>query len=139
MSPYQLAKIALVDLTGLSRDALHIYAALIVFFGSCLLFRWKARSWKPWLLVLLAAIAGEAIDIRDAFAAHGAPIQGDFVGLYIDSLLDVLNTMVMPTMILLATRFTGMFREDAGLGDQPEVVPPTERLEVEDGNPVHRG
>ena len=38
MSSYQQAKIALVDATGLSRDALHIYVALVVFFGGCLLF-----------------------------------------------------------------------------------------------------
>ena len=105
MSSYQQAKIALVDATGLSRDALHIYVALVVFFGGCLLFGWKARQWRPLLLVLAAAIAGEALDIRDTLAA-GRPAE------WLDTAKDIVNTLIMPTTILLTARLSGIFRND---------------------------
>ena len=105
MSTFQQAKLALVDTAGLAKDALHIYVALIVFFLSCILFKWKARQWKPWLLVVLAALTGEALDIRDELAAAG-PI------LWAESAKDIVNTLLVPTIILLAARYGRMFGKD---------------------------
>ena len=65
MSLFHQAKLFLIDTTGLDKDALHIHVSLILYLGSCLAFRWKAKQWMPWLIVLLAALAGEALDIRD--------------------------------------------------------------------------
>jgi hypothetical protein len=103
MSPFQQAKLDLVTMTGLAKDALHIYVGLIIFFGSCLLFGWKARQWKPVLLVLLVALAGEAWDLRDALV-YGSAI--DLAG----SAKDIMDTVLAPAVLLLAARFSGIFR-----------------------------
>jgi hypothetical protein len=65
MTAFQDSKLWLVSHVHLAKDALHIYVALIVFFGSMLIWRWRPGQWKPWLLVLAAAFAGEAWDIFD--------------------------------------------------------------------------
>ena len=59
----------LVENMHLAKDALHIYVALGVFFGSCLLFGWKASQWRPVMAVLAVALAGESWDLYDTLAA----------------------------------------------------------------------
>jgi len=59
MSALQETKLWLVGHTGLAKDALHIYVALFLCLGSALAFRWRLSSWKPWLVVLAAALIGE--------------------------------------------------------------------------------
>ena len=113
MSMFQQAKIYLVETTGLARDALHIYVALGLFVACCLLFGWKAREWRPWLVVLLAAIAGEVLDIRDTMA-KSAPLQ---LG---ESWKDLWNTMVLPTVLMLAARYTGIFAKPDAAPEMPE-------------------
>ena len=105
MSSFQTVKIVLVDTTGLAKDALHIYVALIIFLGSCLVFGWKARDWKPWLLVLLAASAGEVWDIYDMLPTKPGPD-------YFESAKDIVNTLMVPTMLMFAARYSGIFRKD---------------------------
>lgn len=107
MSIFQQAKLFLMESTDLAKDALHVHVALVLFLGACLLFGWKARQWKPWLLVLLAALVGEAWDIRDSLADDD-PLK--FSGNW----KDLWNTMVLPTVLLLAARYTNLF-------DKPEV------------------
>ncbi|WP_423604936.1 hypothetical protein [Sphingomonas sp. MS122] len=105
-SIFQAAKLWLVDHTGLAKDALHVHIALALFLGSCLLLRWPLRSWKPWLLVLVAAIAGEAWDIRDSLAS-GYPLMPAA------NWQDVWNAMVWPSAILLLARTTKLFQTRA--------------------------
>ena len=102
MNAFQQAKLFLVDTTALDKDALHIYVALIVFFGSCVIFRWKAWQWKPWLLVLLAATAGEALDLYGNAAYDGAADPAE-------SVKDFLNTLLAPTVLMLAARYSRIF------------------------------
>lgn len=103
MSMFQQMKIFLVHSSDLAKDALHIYVALALFLGSCLLFGWKGRQWKPWLVVLLAALAGEAWDIRDTLA-NGSSLR---IGA---NWKDIWNTMLAPTVLMLATRYTDVFK-----------------------------
>jgi hypothetical protein len=103
MSPLQQTKLVIVDHLGLAKDALHIYVALIVFLGGCLLFKWKATQWKPWCLVLAAALLGEAWDLRDSLA-YGTPVHLAANG------HDVWNTMLVPTVLMLAARYTRVFK-----------------------------
>lgn len=103
MSPLQQTKLFIVQNLGLAKDALHIYVAVIVFVGSCLLFRWKATQWKPWCLVLAAALLGEAWDLRDSLV-YGTPVR------LAANVHDVWNTMLVPTALLLAARYTQVFR-----------------------------
>ncbi len=102
MNPFQQSKIYLVEHLHLARDALHIYVALIVLFGSCVLFGWKVHQWKPWLLVLFAAFAGEILDIRGMPGPFESAIGRENVK-------DILNTMAVPTILLLAARYTNLF------------------------------
>ena len=107
MSPLQTVKYWLIQHFSLAKDALHIYVALLLFFGTALAFKWPLRSWKPWAIVLAAALIGEAWDLRDSAAYH---TRVDLWGNW----KDVWNTMFWPTAILLLARFTPLF----GSGDR---------------------
>lgn len=98
----QTAKLWLVDVTGLAKDALHIHVGLIVFFGAALLLRWPLRSWKPWAAALVVTLAGEVWDLWDSLS-EGRPI------LFWANWKDVWNTMLWPSAILLLARGTRLF------------------------------
>lgn len=102
MSYFQQAKIVIVDFTGLERDALHIYVGLFVFVACCVLFRLKARDFRPWIVTLLVASAGEILDLRDALT-YDHPL------LFAEGIKDFCNTIAVPTLLLLTTRMTGIF------------------------------
>ena len=55
MGLFQQSKLYLVENLHLARDALHIYVALIIFVGACLMFGWKARDWRPFRATLVRA------------------------------------------------------------------------------------
>ena len=103
MSPFADGKLWLIEQLGLAKDALHIYVALTLFFGAVLVFGWRLSSWRPWLLVLVAALAGEIWDIRDRLVS-GVPI--DPRGTW----HDLWNTLFWPSVILLLARRTRMFQ-----------------------------
>ncbi len=105
MSALQTVKLFLVDHLGLAKDALHIYVSLLIMFGSAMVFRWPLRSWKPWVLVLAAALIGEAWDIRDRMVGQ---IPQNFPGNW----HDIWNTMFWPTAILLLARGTRVLSRD---------------------------
>lgn len=102
MTEFETFKVFLVDHTGLAKDTLHIYVALAVFLGSCLIFRWKTRQWQPWALVLAVAVAGEAWDMQGALERDW-PLQWDA------SWKDLWNTMLVPTVLLVLSRTTTIF------------------------------
>lgn len=102
MSALQQAKTVLVENLHLAKDALHIYVALIVFFGTCLLFGWKARDWKPLAAVLLVALIGEAWDFRDRLVID-RPTD------YPAHIKDLWNTMLAPAILFVMARFTSVF------------------------------
>lgn len=110
---WQDTKTALVDHAHLERDALHVYAALMIFLGACWLFRWKATSIKPWLLVLLIQTMNELFDMWGSYEDDGVIwIWGN--------IKDMINTMILPTLLILAARYTAMFDRRPS-GDKPEV------------------
>lgn len=106
MTAFQDGKLWLVSHLHLAKDALHIYVALILFFGSMLIWRWRPGQWKPWLLVLAAALAGEAWDIFDTITCERKVY-------WAANWKDIWNTMFWPTAILLLARFTPIFRRSA--------------------------
>jgi hypothetical protein len=103
MSPLQQAKWLLVEHLHLSKDSLHIYVAMSLFLGSAILLRWPLGNWKPWLLVLAAAIAGEAWDLRDSLVY-------DTRVYLLANLKDVLNTIFWPTVLMLLARHTRVLK-----------------------------
>jgi hypothetical protein len=90
----QLLKLYLLDLTGLGRDALHIYAGMAVFIAVRLLWRREGGWAFAWLAALALALGIEWLDIR-AFGMEGVP-QPDPNNWH-----DIWNTMVLPTVLLL--------------------------------------
>lgn len=102
MSPLQETKLFLITHLHLGKDALHIYVALGLLLGSALVMGWRLQDWKPWLLVLAAALAGEALDLRDSL------IYGTAIDLKANG-KDLWNTLFWPSVILLLARKTALF------------------------------
>lgn len=112
MSLLQTVKWWLVSHLDLAKDALHIYVGLILFLGSALVFRWPLRSWKPWLVVLAVAMAGEIWDLRDSEAYR---TRIDLWGNW----KDIWNTMFWPTVLMVLARTTALFGASADRFEQP--------------------
>lgn len=94
----QSFKLAIVSATGLSKDALHIYAGLAIFLLSAVLMRRRPSMARPWCVVLLAAVVAEAFDLRDDVASFGHWRWGA-------SLHDVLNTIAWPSVLAVLFHF----------------------------------
>lgn len=99
---YADLKIFIEAYTGLERDALHIHIALLVYLLAMFLFRQSRRSRLPWLVVLAFELLNELLDIRRT-QMLGEPIQ------WAESLKDLWNTMLWPTILLLVGRYTNLF------------------------------
>ena len=94
---YSAAKQTLAELFGATEDLLHLHAGLIIFFASALLFRRRMRSRVPIALVYVFAFANELIDLAspDPGASRFEPA------------VDILNTAVWPTLLILLARRRG--------------------------------
>ena len=84
---------------GLAKDALHVYAAVAIQIAAALLFRRPLGSWLPWFAVLLVELLNEWGDMWFGEEAHIQQWQID------GAKHDILNTMVLPTVLLLLVRF----------------------------------
>jgi hypothetical protein len=102
VSAFQQVKVALVQLLGLPKDALHIYVGLAIFLAAAALFRRPLGSWLPIAAVAAvaaAAFAGEIWDLLDTRAA-GARMHLD------RNWHDVWNTCFWPMLLFLLARYT---------------------------------
>ena len=89
-------KDALELTTGLSEDALHIYAALLIQVAAAFLTRRSLAHPLPWATVLGLALVNEWADIwNDAIHEQWETRA---------TVHDVVNTMVLPTLLLLLAR-----------------------------------
>lgn len=100
-SAIQSIKLVIVAVTGLSKDALHIYVGLAVFLAAAIVLRKPLRSNTPWFMVIGVAITGEVLDMRDDVASFG-------YWRWSASLHDILNTLFWPTVFLLFAK-SGIF------------------------------
>ncbi len=96
-STLQTIKVFLVTLTGLSRDALHVHIGLGTMIGAAMLFRREFRSFLPWLIVLVAAVGGELLDMYGDLISPG-------YWQWKMSVHDIINTLFWPTIVLLLAR-----------------------------------
>lgn len=105
-------KAAVEGWTGLDRDALHIYAAVLIHLASAaLLGRSLASPW-PWLVVLAFALGNEWLDVyRDDLLEEWEKAA---------ALHDLWNTMLLPTLLLLVVRFVPRLTTR----DRPLAPPP---------------
>jgi hypothetical protein len=84
---------------SVSRDALHIYAALAIQVLAALLARVSLRTLFPWLAVLAAELVNEGLDLlleKEPFIRRWQ-IEG--------SVHDLINTMVLPTILMILVRY----------------------------------
>ena len=82
-----------------AKDALHIYGAFLVQVVAALLTRRTLASPIPWLAVLAAIIVNEALDLTFEKEPYIQQWQIDGV------VHDLINTMILPTLLLLLARF----------------------------------
>ncbi len=101
-SPVETLKLAIVAVTGLSKDTLHVYVGLATFVLAALLLRKPERSIVPWLFVLAIAILGEIVDMHEDLRILA-------YWRWLDSLHDIVNTLFWPTVLLLLARFSKIF------------------------------
>ena len=97
ISIVQTIKLAIVSFTGLSKDALHIYVGLALFFFAAAMLRKPLRSIVPWLAAGGATAAGELLDIRDDSSYLGYWRWGA-------SAHHMINTLFWPTVLLFLAR-----------------------------------
>ena len=97
-SAWQQLKIAVVAATGLSRDALHVYAGMTLMLLTAAALRRPLQSVIPWLAVLLVAVVIELPDLRDDLAQYGR-------WHWRASLYDFVNTVFWPTVLLFFARW----------------------------------
>ena len=93
-----LKDLAASDL-GLAKDALHVYGAVAIQIAAALLFRRSLGSWLPWFVVLVAELLNEWGDMWFGEEAHIKQWQID------GAKHDLLNTMILPTVLLLLVRY----------------------------------
>lgn len=103
MTAFQSFKLVLLDGTGLSKDALHIYVGLAVLLTAVALRRSPIGGWKPWATVAAIALLGEAWDLRDA------RVNDEPINLWANW-HDVWNTLFWPTVLMLLARHTRLLR-----------------------------
>lgn len=103
IGPLQQVKHVLMGLTGLAKDALHIYVALFLFFGSMAMFRWPARDTRPLMLVAIAAFTGEIWDRIEAIMTQAPLTRWSHIH-------DIWNTILIPAAIFALARWTDVLR-----------------------------
>jgi len=99
----QSVKLQVVSITGLSKDALHVYVGMSVFLFTAAISRRSMRSRVPWLATLGVAFAGELVDAIDDLHTIGH-------WQWRASVHDVINTLVWPTALAIVARFTALLR-----------------------------
>lgn len=97
MDWYQI-KVSVETFTGLDMDALHVHIGILAQLATALILRRSVGSPWPWLIVLGAALANEWSDLT-------YEIWPDRDYQYSESVRDVWNTMLMPTLLLILSRW----------------------------------
>lgn len=93
-------KIWLESSTGLDRDALHIYGAVIIQFFFAFVFRKGLASLWPWIAVFIVAATNEYFDYQGVGESEAS------MHIYqAEAYKDMWNTMLIPSILLLIARF----------------------------------
>ncbi len=103
MSILQSSKMMVMQVSGLSKDALHVYVGLGVMLIGAIVLRKGLRDWRLLAAVGVAALAGEAWDLIDTL------VQGEPVRLR-GNWKDVWNTLFWPVVLFALARFTRVLK-----------------------------
>lgn len=115
-------KVWLAEWTGLHMDALHVHAGMIGLLLAALVLRRSLASPWPWLMLLAAELANEYYDL----AKETWP---DRAYQYDESFRDLWNTMLIPTLLLVAARFAP--RLLVGRGASPVAAPTRQEFDAD--------
>ena len=116
MDWYQL-KLEVVRATGLHMDALHVHIGVLAQILTALVLRVRLSSLAPWLLLLAAVGANEWFDLS-------YDVWPDRELQYGESVKDVWNTMLLPTLLMaLARWWPGLFAARPAAAPDPEPPP----------------
>ena len=100
---WHLVKQWLSGASGLDMDSLHVHAGVLAQVAVALVLRRRLSSGWPWLAVATAVLANEYYD----FQYEVWPTREDQ---FFESVKDVWNTMLLPSVLLLLARFApGLF------------------------------
>lgn len=80
------------------KDALHIYAALVIQIVVAKLSRRSLGHFLPWLAVLAIELVNEGLDIFRGGEPRLMPWQ------VVSAVHDIFNTMILPTVLLMLCR-----------------------------------
>jgi hypothetical protein len=92
-----LLKDTMQETTGLTRDALHIHIGLLIMVGAAWFLGFSRWLILAWLLVVAAAVGNELLDARAALLRDVRPDISDAV-------TDIFNTVIWPTVFLVAAK-----------------------------------
>ena len=108
MSSWHQAKLFVEHSTAVSHDSLHVIVGVIGFLILGLLMRRPIAAWRPWLWLLALALWNETVDLW----VERWPDPGMQYG---EGAKDLLLTMILPTVLLIASRIRPeLFRPSAG-------------------------
>lgn len=97
MQSWHQGKLFLEHSLTISHDTLHILVGMALWMVLGLLLRRPLYAWRPWLWLLAATIWNEIVDLW----VEVWPDPGQQYG---EGAKDLLLTMAMPTMVMLAAR-----------------------------------
>ena len=98
-SPYQEFKLLVVDVLGLSKDAIHVYLGLTVFFLTIAILRkGKIDLWAVAPVIVLA-LGMETIDLYDSYRYMDSMYWSN-------SIHDIINTTFWPLVIIALSKLS---------------------------------
>ncbi len=97
MSEYQNAKLIILSILEISKDAIHIHIGLIVFFAAVVLWRKGSIEARCLIPVVVVASLMEMLDLRDLYTQLGYL----HIAALTASIHDLLNTMLWPVVIVV--------------------------------------
>ena len=96
-SDWHAIKMFIERLAYVSTDSLHVIAGVLLQLLFAMVLRRPISTWLPWLLVFAALLFNEAVDLW----VEQWPSLAEQLG---ESAKDVLLTMFLPTVLMLAAR-----------------------------------
>lgn len=100
--------------SGLDMDSLHVHVGVLAQVAVALILRLRLSSLLPWMAVAVAVLANEYYD----FEYEVWPTREEQ---FLESVKDVWNTMLLPTVLLLLARFVPWLFAAPSAGDAGEA------------------